>query len=459
MKSNTTVQRQTKLRERVAYGFYFFGQGLIYTMVAQYLMFYYTDYVLLPPLVISVILFGGKVWDAINDTLFGLLMDRLRFKSGRRFLPWLKISTVAIPLATIGLFSIESLTGTGVRVVMAVVTYLLWDLAYTMCDAPILALSTAMTGSVKERGTLMTFSGVGGALAMAMSAIFLVPMFNSIGFIRTTGILAMVSFLCMSLVNIFCTERNVVEGPMQQTATLRDTWQYLKNNRYLLIYYGYRVISGAIAVSMITHMAKHCLGNVEYTAQIAIYSLPMIACVYLAAPGFMRRFDKIVLYRASAVLSLAVHLIAYLAGYEKRTVSVFCMALIAAMAILPGILMGVLPQDCIEYGTFRTGIRKEGITFALQSFVAKLTAACAAGLTGIVLHFIGYRGELAVQSAETVQGIWNATFLIPMAGQLLALGLLFVYDLRDRDVQLMSDANSGKITRKEALDRMSRHYK
>lgn len=453
-------ERQTRLSERFSYGFYFFGQGLIYTIVSQHLMYYYTDYALLPPLVCSVILFAGKVWDAVNDTLFGLLMDKLRFKSGQRFLPWLRISTVAIPLTTIFLFSIEAVPGVGWRTLLAVVTYILWDLAYTMCDAPILALSTAMTSNVKERGTLMTFSGVGGAMAMALSAIVLVPIFDEAGFFKAAVLIAVVSLLTMSMVSLFCRERyHVDDSLLLQDASLRDTWRYLRSNRYLLLYYGYRVISGSISVSMLTFMAKYCLGDVKYMALVAVYSMPMILCVYAAAPFLMKRFDKIVLYRVSALLSIGMHLVTYLVGYENRTFVILCMAVIAALAILPGIMMGVLPQDCIEYGTFKTGIRKEGITFSLQSFVAKLTAAVASGLTGIVLHLIGYQGELEVQSAATTQGIWSCAFLIPLLGQVLAIAFLFAYDLRDRDVQLMSDVNGGKLSRDEALRRMSRSYK
>lgn len=291
---------------------------------------------------------------------------------------------------------------------------------------------------------------------MALCSILLVPVFDTAGFFWASVIIAVVSFCTMRLVNCFCVERHHVET-QAQADSLRDTWRYLRQNRYLLLYYGYRVISGAISVSMLTYMAANCLGDVKYVSVVAVCALPMIACVYAAAPFLLRRFDKIVLYRASAILHIGMNVATFFIGFENKGAVIFCMAVIAALAILPGILMGVLPQDCIEYGTFKTGIRKEGITFALQSFVAKLTAACAAGLTGVLLHIIGYHGEMAVQSAETVQGIWRCVFLVPLTGQLLALGLLFVYDLRDRDVQLMSDANSGKITRQEALDRMSRN--
>ena len=49
------------------------------------------------PAVVSIILAIGKVWDAVNDTLFGLIVDAVKFKSGHKFLPWLRLSTILIP--------------------------------------------------------------------------------------------------------------------------------------------------------------------------------------------------------------------------------------------------------------------------------------------------------------------------------------------------------------------------
>lgn len=457
--TETNQTQQTTLRERFSYGFYFFGQGLVYTVVSQYLMYFYTDYALLPPLVVSVLLFGGKAWDAVNDTLFGLIVDKVRFKNGERFLPWLRISTVLIPLTTILLFSIDAVPSLTWRIILAMVTYFLWDTAYTLCDAPILGLCTTLTSNVKERGTLMAFSGVGGAMAMALSAIVLVPILDTAGFFKASLVIAIASMAAMSMVSVFCKERYHAEASRQPSASLRDTWAYLRGNRYLKLFYGYRILSGILSVSMLTFMCKYCLGDIKAVALVALYSLPMIFCVYAAAPALMKRFDKIVLYRVCICLTVVMYFITFSLGYGNKQRVIFCMAVIAALAILPGIMLGALPQDCVEYGTFKTGVRKEGITFALQSFVSKLNAAFAAAFTGIVLELIQYEGELAVQSAVTTQGIWNCTFLIPAAGQLLALWLLFRYDLKDKDVQLMSDCNSGSLSREEALAQMSRTYR
>lgn len=202
---------KTSLREKIPYGMYYFGQGMIYALISQFLMMYYTDYALLPSLAVSAIMFGGKIWDGVNDTLFGLIMDKVHWKSGKRFIPWLKISVVAIPISTVLLFSLEGIEGKGLRIGAAVVTYVIWDLCYTVSDAPILALPTAITPNVKDRASFMTFSGMGGAAAMALSAIIIPIIFKRYGFFRAGVIAAVVGFFAMSLVTLSCRERYHVE--------------------------------------------------------------------------------------------------------------------------------------------------------------------------------------------------------------------------------------------------------
>lgn len=451
---------KASLKEKIPYGMYFFGQGMIYTLVSQYLMMYYTDYAYLPTLVISVIMFGGKIWDGINDTLFGLIMDKVRFQSGKRFLPWLRIAVVSIPISTVLLFSIEGVENMGLRIAAAILTYVIWDLCYTVSDAPAYALPTVMTGSVKDRSTFMTFAGIGGAAAMALSAIIIPVLFDSAGFFTAGIFAAVLCFIFMSFVLFFCKERFYVKTAERSAEpTLRETLLYLKGNRYLLLYYGYRLISGVISVSMLSYMAKYCLGDVTAVSMIAVYSMPMILAVYLASPFLLKKFDKIVLYRVCTILSSAVYLITFLIGYENKTLVIFAMAVIAALAILPSIVMGALPQDCIEYGTFKTGVRKEGITFALQSFIAKVVSAFSTANASLILFFLNYDAKADVQPAATVDAIWGCSLLIPMAGMALGLFCLFAYKLRDKDVQLMCDANEGKITKEEALARMSREYR
>ena len=152
------------------------------------------------PAVVSIILAIGKVWDAVNDTLFGLIVDAVKFKSGHKFLPCFA-SPPFDPIEHDRAVLPQCWHEPTIKIVLAVVTYLLWDTCYTLCDAPIFALPTAMTSSVKERSGFMTVGTVGGSLAAALATVFLVPYAENNGYLKAAIIVAVVSFLAMSLIS------------------------------------------------------------------------------------------------------------------------------------------------------------------------------------------------------------------------------------------------------------------
>jgi Na+/melibiose symporter-like transporter len=84
-------------REKISYGLYFMGQNVFYGLVG-YMTTYFTDIGITAALVAIVALIT-KVWDAINDPIFGMIMDKVNFKKGK-FLPWLRISVIAIPVTS-----------------------------------------------------------------------------------------------------------------------------------------------------------------------------------------------------------------------------------------------------------------------------------------------------------------------------------------------------------------------
>ena len=75
----------TEPTERLSYYSYFAGQNMIYTLfnvcLTTYLLFLGID-----PLKSASIMLIVKVWDAVNDTLFGVIFDSIKFKSGKKYL-------------------------------------------------------------------------------------------------------------------------------------------------------------------------------------------------------------------------------------------------------------------------------------------------------------------------------------------------------------------------------------
>jgi len=145
----------TTFKERLSYWTYFIGQNIYYNITAAFISTYLAmQGVNLAK--VAIVLLIVKIWDAVNDPIFGFIFDKVKFKNGQKSLPWLRISTALIPIVTIILFSIPSALGETGKLVWFGVAYVLWDTVYTLTDIPAYAMLNTMTDNLPERNTLLS---------------------------------------------------------------------------------------------------------------------------------------------------------------------------------------------------------------------------------------------------------------------------------------------------------------
>ena len=145
--NNHKSQYMTTSKERFSYWTYFVGQNIYYNITAVYISTYLAMQGISLAKV-SLVLLIVKIWDAINDPIFGYIFDKVKFKSGQKSLPWLRIATALIPVVTIILFAIPSgMSETG-KLIWFGVAYVLWDTVYTLTDVPAYAMLNTMTDSL-----------------------------------------------------------------------------------------------------------------------------------------------------------------------------------------------------------------------------------------------------------------------------------------------------------------------
>ena len=120
----------------------------------------------------------------------------------------------------------------------------------------------------------------------------------------------------------------------------------------------------------------------------------------------------------------------------------------------------MLIADTVEYGTYKTGTRAAGISFSLQTFVAKLKNGLIGSVVLFSLSAVGFvEGENAVQPAGVADGVWALFCLFPAVGFAIALVILLLfYKLRTKEVQVMSLYNNGEMTKEEAEAVLSEKY-
>ena len=80
--------KKLSLGTKIVYGLGDFASQLVWTFVGNYLTIYYTDVVGLAPAIASAIMLIARIWDGINDPMFGAIAERTHSKWGR-FRPYI----------------------------------------------------------------------------------------------------------------------------------------------------------------------------------------------------------------------------------------------------------------------------------------------------------------------------------------------------------------------------------
>ena len=388
-------------------------------------------------------------------------MDKIKFKKGK-FVPWLRISLIGIPLATIFMFAIPNGASPLVKAIWATVGYILWDTAYTVCDVPIFGLVTTLTDIQHERTVLNSIGRV-CAMAAAMIVIIIIPSFRTMlgGWTSTVVMLSIVGAITMLPICFTAKERIKPAGDEQQDVGLKEMFSYLKGNKFLLIFYIATLISGALNIgsNWSMYIARYCVGDESVQTITGILTvLPSIALGVLI-PTITKKVDKFKLYYFGVALSVLATVAKFFIDYTDLTQFILVSLLAALPMGLTSTLMYMFTPDCAEYGHYKSGIAAPGITFATQTFFVKLQAAVVASVSSLVLAMIGFvEGEGAVQAADFADKLWNTSIICPIVGTIIGLIILRIYKLNDHDVELMAKCNSGEITREEAESQMINKY-
>ncbi len=316
---NVKVANQTGGKERVSFWTYFTGQGMAMSFLTGML----TTYLLMNGIQLAQVAFAMvavKLWDAFSDTFFGIIFDKVRFKSGRS-LPWLRIAMIIVPLMTIIVFNIPTGLDSGQKLLWFTISYILWDFCYTISDVPIYNLVTLMTTSTDERNTILSIARMAalvGTFISSMIATYMVSEKGGFTFGMTAIVLSAIMFLLMLPVSFFAKER-VHQIKENQRYTLKQMWEYVKANKYLQRYYLYYIISGITWTSSAVDMfvSYYFFGSALISAVTMVaMAIPMA----LLAPFMgiiLKHIDKFRLFFISAAVLSVATLLVYLGGTKS----------------------------------------------------------------------------------------------------------------------------------------------
>lgn len=442
----------TSKKERFAYCLFFLGQNILWGY-AGYVETFLTD-IGIAAATAAVILLVPKLWDAVNDMLFGYIIDRTQFKNGQKFIPWVKIGVTAIGITTVALFAIPQSMNQTIKIIWFLLAYVIFDISYTILDAPAYAVTTVMTSDVQERTSIIAGGKLWGMVG-GVVATLLVPMLRpKLGWFAACVVFVVVSVVMMVPMMFSVKERHKETSEVETNPGLSEIIHYLKCNKYLMVALIAMLLLGVASLEqkMAIYMGRICLGQENTATLVAGGAAISVILVSAIVPKLSRKWDKFYVLCGGMVFTIVMNIVAYFVGYDSLVMAILMTMLKCSGLGFWSVVIYMLIADTVEYGTYKTGTRAAGISFSLQTFVAKLKNGIIGSVVLMSLSMVGFvEGENAIQPAGVADGVWALFCLLPAVGFAIALVILLVfYKLRSHEVQVMSLYNNGEITKEEA---------
>lgn len=428
------------------------------TYISSYLKLFMTDVLKIAPAKAGLMFIISRLWDCINDPIWGAMVAKNAPKPDGKFRPYLKWVALPLGLSTILCFlPYHQITSNQtILLIICYITYIFYGMMYTGMNIPFGSLASVITDDPNGRNLLSTFrsigSGVGGAV-VSLIAPFVIysvkmvqdpatnemvqaidPVTNEV-IKEADGNKMFIFGLLMGIFSIIAylagykTTKERVPSEAEPNVDFKKTYLgLLKSRPFVTVALAGVLISGQLQFnSFNTYLYKNYFTNTSLGVLGTICNyLPMV-CLVLFTPKLSAKYGKkelcgkfsIIAAIASVALAICANnqdiidmingtkggifpswlfmLALLLIGFGYTFVSLTCWAVV---------------MDVIDYQEYKTGIRNESAVYAVYTFSRKLGQTIADGAGLFLLQWAKYDSETAGNGFITANGTSKKIMLI-----------------------------------------------
>lgn len=431
----------TKLtrKKKLMYGAGDIGFSLTSTILGLFFLLFMIDVVGLRPLIAGIPILIGKIWDFVNDPIFGYLSDRTRTRWGRRR-PYLLFGALPLAFTFTMLWYRPGFESTGALVAYYSVAYIIFEASATLLYMPYFALTPELTSDYDERTSLTTyrmfFSILGSLLAFTLPSV-LVGGFspeNASKVLYMGAIFGLMSALPM-FVTFFGTEEREDFRELKKPTlweSIKSVWKNVPF-RYGLGIFLATWISVDILQSILAFYVKYVI---EREAQNTIIMGSIFVVAIFALPIWnwvSKRWSKRYAYMFGIAFWAVVQLVLMNLTPDTSLVVILTLCALAGVGVAAAhVLPWAILPDAIEWYEYQTGERHEGMFYSVTTLARKITSAISIPLIGPILEITGYQANAPHQNQQAIQGI--KMIIGPIPAVLLVIGIIVAYKYPlDRD--------------------------
>lgn len=442
--SQEKVSEKMTWGSKISFGIGAFGKDMVYALVSTFFMKYLTDIRLVDPVVVAVLFAAARIWDAVNDTFMGVVVDNTRSRWGK-FRPWILIGTIVNAVVLIFMYADVNLSPV-MYAVYSGIMYILWGMTYTIMDIPYWSMVPALTNDEKERSQISAIPRFFASMAwlvVGSAGLYIVKYFgggNELSGYARFAIAVAVIFVVCSLITVFRVKEKKVAtvGSSEKISVKRMLHVLFKNDQVLvvLLIALFFNVAYQLSNSFALYYFEYVCGVKEdlFSAYTFIAGIAQMGALVLY-PVLALKINKKLLFLAACIFPAVGFAVLLLVGYLAPQ-NVFLVGL-SSVIVNIGIgfmlvILTVILSEVVDYGEYKMGTRNESVIFSTQTFVVKLAGALSALVSGIGLKVIGYKAN-EVQSSGTIAGMRIIMIVVPAILSLLCILVYFKgYRLGDK---------------------------
>jgi GPH family glycoside/pentoside/hexuronide:cation symporter len=437
--------------QRIGFGSGDLAQNLIYQTISMYLLFFYTNVYGLDPAVAALMFLIVRIVDVIWDPLVGTFVDKHNPKLGK-YRAYLILG--GVPLTGFALLCFWN--GFSGSLLYAYITYVGLSMCYTLVNVPYGALNASLTRDTNEITILtsvrMFMANVGG-LAVGMGIPIVLRLFdpsettdmseNDTAWFITMAIYGVVGLALLVFCFTQCRERVVMDVKETENVKVSDLWLEFVRNKPLRILAFFFITAFAMMAIGNSAGAYYINYNMHGTAgQLSVFmglgSIPAFIFMPMI-PAIKRKVGKkgmFYIFLITAIVGMAMlYAISMIESLKEQMWMVYVAQFIKSTGVIvaTGYMWALVPE-VISYGEYTHGRRISGIVNALTGIFYKAGMALGGVVPGLVLSYVSFNKDAAVQTAFAEQGILWLVSVIPALLLLLAMFIISKYDLDDKRI-------------------------
>ncbi|MEG4486104.1 MFS transporter [Microcoleus sp. D2_18a_B4] len=436
--------KKLSLSTKLAYGAGDLGPAITANVLAFYLLVFFTNVAGLPAGLASNILVVGKVWDAINDPIVGVLSDRTSHPWGRRY-PWIIYGGIPFGIFFFLQWIVPSTDHT-VLFWYYVAISILFNTAYTAVNLPYTALTPELTQDYNERTSLNSFRfafSIGGSIFSLILALIIFAVFEknpNQQYLVLGAISAVISVLPLYWC-VLGTRKHVAAQLLENaeldnstSLPLKEQLQIAFSNRpflYVIGIYLFSWLGVQLTATIIPYFVVNWMQQPQYVFSLVAIAVQGTALIMLFVwSKVSERYGKKAVY----FMGMSLWIIAQAGLFFLQPGQVFQMYLLAVMAGVGVSTAYLIPwsmiPDVIELDELQTGERREGVFYSFMVLLQKIGLAGGLWLVGQALEGAGFLSTVPGQQApvQPDSALFAIRFAIgPLPTIALIAGMILTY--------------------------------